>query len=331
MFHASSGDRLAVVGAGAWGTVIALLLARNGHEVRLWTRRWAHAEETQRRRENLERLPGIPLPEQLQITSDLEECTAGVSAAFVAVPSVGLAQVLKRLAPLPALISCSKGLAGPGLSRLSQLMEEAQPQASIAVLSGPNLAAEIAAGMPAAAVAASEDEGLAARVQSWLQSTNFRLYTSRDPIGAEVGGALKNIIALAAGMSDGLGLGDNAKASIVTRGLVEIVRLGLELGAQRETLYGLAGLGDMVATCASRGSRNHMAGERIAQGESVDDLRAGGLTAEGIPTVEAVHAFAEERRLSLPIASEVYRVAFERKDPRVAIGDLMARASGAEW
>lgn len=331
MFHASSGDRLAVVGAGAWGTVIALLLARNGHEVRLWTRRPAHAEETQRRRENRERLPGILLPDGLQVTSDLEACTAGASAAFVAVPSVGLPRVMQRLAPVPALISCSKGLAGPGLVRLSQLMAEAQPRASVAVLSGPNLAAEIAAGLPAAAVAASQDDGLAAQVQAWLQSTNFRLYTSRDPIGAEVGGALKNVIALAAGMSDGLGLGDNAKASIVTRGLVEIVRLGLELGAQRETLYGLAGLGDMVATCASLGSRNHTAGERIARGESIDELRAGGLTAEGIPTVEAVHSFAEERRLSLPIAGEVYRVAFERKDPRAAIGDLMARASGAEW
>lgn len=331
MLQASSAERLAVVGGGAWGTVIALLLVRNGHDVRLWIRRPEQAAAVELQRENSERLPGVRLPAELQVTSDLDDCVRGAAAAFVAVPSVGLAEVVGRLPPLPAMVSCSKGLAGPGLTRLSELMARAQPNASVAVLSGPNLAAEVAAGLPAAAVAASHDMKLASRVQQWLQSPTFRLYTSPDPIGAEVGGALKNVIALAAGMSDGLGLGDNAKASIVTRGLVEIVRLGLELDAQRETLYGLAGLGDMVATCAGKGSRNHTAGARIARGESVQDLRDSGLTAEGIPTVEAVHAFAVERRVSLPIAGEVYRVAFERKDPRRAIGDLMSRTSGTEW
>lgn len=331
MVHAAPSERLAVLGGGAWGTVIALLLVRNGHEVRLWTRREEQAKEMQLRRENVERLPGVPLPDELHVTADLSDCTESAAAAFVAVPSAGLPLLVERLAPVPALVSCSKGLMPPGLTRLSQLLAQSQRAASVAVLSGPNLAPEIAAGLPAAAVAASDDALLATRVQRWLQSTSFRIYTSSDPIGVEVGGALKNVIALAAGMSDGLGLGDNAKASIVTRGLVEIVRLGLELGARRDTLYGLAGLGDMIATCTSRGSRNHTAGERIAAGVSMDELLSSGLTAEGIPTVQAVHQFALERNIALPIAAEVYRVAFERKDPRQAIGDLMSRASGSEW
>ncbi|MEX2536869.1 MAG: NAD(P)H-dependent glycerol-3-phosphate dehydrogenase [Trueperaceae bacterium] len=331
MHNASSSACLTVVGGGAWGTVLALLLARNGHDVTLWTRRPEHALAIDRLRENSERLPGIRLPESIQTTSDLAGCARNAQAAFIAVPSLGLAEVMSGLAEVPALVSCSKGLAGPYLTRLSELISHKQPEATVAVLSGPNLAKEIASGLPAAAVAASTDATMAERVQNWLQSSTFRIYSSPDPIGVEVGGALKNVIALAAGMSDGLGLGDNAKASIVTRGLAEIVRLGLELGARRETLYGLAGLGDMVATCASRNSRNHMAGERIARGETLEELRRVGLTAEGIPTVEAVHAFAEERRLSLPIVSEVYRVAFEQKDPRRAIGDLMARASRSEW
>ncbi|HEX7002583.1 MAG TPA: NAD(P)H-dependent glycerol-3-phosphate dehydrogenase [Trueperaceae bacterium] len=331
MSRALSVGQLAVVGSGAWGTVIAILLARNGHSVALWSRREEQAREIERRRENVQRLPGVTLPGRVRVTSDLAECCEGAAAAFVAVPSSGLQEVVERLPELPALVSCSKGFAGQDITRLSQLLERAQPHAHVAVLTGPNLAPEIAAGLPAAAVAASTSASLGQMVQAWLQSPSFRIYTSPDPIGAEVGGALKNVIALAAGMSDGLRLGDNAKASIVTRGLAEIVRLGNELGARRETLYGLAGLGDMIATCSSRGSRNHRVGEMIARGADVEELRSSGLTAEGIPTVRAVHAYAVERGVSLPIASEVYRVAFEGKDPSRAISDLMTRASGSEW
>ena len=331
MSRTSSPARLTVIGGGAWGTVLALLLARNGHSVTLWTRSAEKARELQRNRENVERLPGVELPPQLKVSADLVECGNEAEAAFIAVPSSVLQQVVERLPPLPALISCSKGFADASLTRLSQVLAGAQPSAKVAVLTGPNLASEIAAGLPAAAVAASSDPSLATAVQQWLQSTTFRIYTSPDPIGAEVGGALKNVIALAAGMSDGLLLGDNAKASIVTRGLAEIVRLGEALGARRETLYGLAGLGDMVATCASRGSRNHTAGELIARGSSIEELRSSGLTAEGIPAVRAVHAFSSEHGISLPIAAEVYRVVFEGKDPRRAIDDLMTRASGPEW
>jgi glycerol-3-phosphate dehydrogenase (NAD(P)+) len=331
MSQASSPKPLAVIGAGAWGTVLSLLLARNGHRVRLWARRPELAAAIAASHENKERLPGIALPPDLEATADIDRALEGADAAFVAVPSIGLGAVAERLGSAPAIISCTKGLARPGLTRLSEVIARACPSARIAVLSGPNLAPEIAAGLPAAAVAASTDRSLAQDVQVWLQSPSFRVYTSSDPVGAEVGGALKNVIALAAGMSDGLRLGDNAKATILTRGLVEINRLGLELGGQRETLYGLAGLGDMIATCASRGSRNHTAGERLARGGTLADLERDGITAEGVPTVRAVHRFAEDRGLSLPIAGEVYRVVFERKSPRQAMDDLMSRASRSEW
>lgn len=356
MRQASSPARLSVVGAGAWGTVLAILLARNGHSVTLWVRRQELADSMRRNRENRERLPGVDLPAEIDIRTELDAATGDSDATFVAVPSRALPDVVARLPALPALVSCSKGLARPestglssttpgsskpgstglgssrlGLTRLSEVIGRLHPGSQTAVLSGPNLAGEIAAGLPAAAVAASVESELAERVQGWLQSPAFRVYTSPDPVGVEVGGALKNVIALAAGMSDGLGLGDNAKASIVTRGLVELVRVGLELGARRETLYGLAGLGDLMATCSSRGSRNHTAGARMAAGATIDELDADGLTAEGVPTVQAVQEFAAERNLELPIAAEVYRVVFERKDPRRALDDLMSRARRSEW
>lgn len=331
MNHAASTVRLTVIGAGAWGTVLALLLARNGHRVSLWTRREEHAREMMRNRENRERLAGVELPDSLEVTSDLAAACADAQAAFIAVPSRALAETAAALPELPALVSCTKGLEGSSLLRPSELLGRAQPRAAVAVLSGPNLAGEIAAGLPAAAAAATTEAELALDLQRWLQSPTFRVYTSPDPIGAEVGGAMKNVIALAAGMCDGLELGENAKALIFTRGLAEIVRLGVELGARRETLYGLAGLGDMMATCSSRHSRNHLAGERIARGASVSELNSEGLTAEGIPTVHAVHRFAEESGMQLPISAEVYRVAYEGKSPQQAIEDLMARASRSEW
>lgn len=311
--------------------MLALLLQRNGHQVTLWARRPEQAESIRSELENRERLPSIGLPAELRVTSDLAETIDGNDATFLAVPSRVLDTVAGRLVDCAAIVSCSKGLVRPGLTRLSQVVAEHCPASDIAVLSGPNLATEIGNGLPAAAVVASDDQLLGERVQNWLQSPSFRVYTSPDPTGVEVGGALKNVIALAAGMSDALRLGDNAKATIVTRGLAEIVKVGVALGGLRETLYGLAGLGDLVATCSSRQSRNHRAGESIVRGLDLEDLANGGLTAEGIPTVQAVHSFAAEQDLDLPIAAEVYRVVFEGKDPRQAIGDLMSRARRAEW
>ena len=265
---------LAVVGAGAWGTTLAVLLTQvnPSQHVTLWARRAEFAEQLKRERENRRYLPGLTLPERLHVTSDLEE-VRDAQALFIVVPSKGLRAVMEKLPIVPALICCAKGLELGSLERFSEVLGEYQPNAALAALSGPNLASEIAAGLPASATVASKDTKLTQEVQHWLSGPTFRVYTSHDIIGVEVSGALKNVIALAAGMCDGLGLGDNAKATIITRGLAEIVRLGTHLGGEMPTFYGLAGLGDVVATCASSGSRNHTAGERIAKGETLADLK----------------------------------------------------------
>ncbi len=324
MTQASQGSVLAVLGAGAWGTVLAKVLAENGHAVRLWARREELALAINATRENRDYVPG-KLPETVRATADLTEAVAGVEAAVVAVPSKGLREVLAALPPTPAFVSASKGLEPGSMKRFSEVIADYQPGATLAALSGPNLAQEIAAGKPAAATLASPDEDFARAAQGWLNQPTFRVYTSRDLVGVETAGALKNVVALAAGLCDGLNLGDNAKASIITRGLAEIVRLGTHLGGEATTFYGLAGLGDVIATCSSPKSRNHSAGVRVARGETLADLEASLLNAEGVPTVRAVDGYAAEHGLVLPICREVYRVVYEQKAPPAALNDLMRR------
>lgn len=322
-----------MLGAGAWGTVVAALIARNGHQVRLWSHRAELAAKITAENRNPEYAPDLPLPPNLSATSDLLQAVAGADLAFIVVPTPTVRALAERLAGAGfsgALVSCSKGLEVGSLNRISQVVADSLPRAQFAVLSGPNLAGEIAAGLPAAATVASRDPVLATRVQRLMQQPTFRLYTSSDVAGVEAGGALKNVIALASGISDGLGIGENARASLITRGLAELVRLGIALGGEARTFYGLAGLGDLVATCSSVRSRNHQAGVRLAAGESLEELVASGLTAEGIPTVKAVHDSDVGRSIDLPISREVYKVLFERKDPRQGIVDLMTRAERAE-
>lgn len=331
MSRTSPGAPIAVLGAGAWGTVLAHLLARAGARVRLWARRPEHAEALRRERENADYLPGLPLADGIDPTAALDAALAGAEFAVVAVPSRQLRPLLAATAaPLPPLLLAAKGIEAERFLRLSQVVQEVRPGTPVAVLSGPNLAAEIAAGKPAAATVASSDAALARRVQAALAAPPFRVYTSTDVVGVELAGAFKNVIALAAGMSDGLGLGDNTKAVLVTRGLAELVRLGTALGGDLRTFYGLAGLGDLVATSASAQSRNHLAGERFARGATRAEVEGSGLTAEGIPTALAVHRKTLETGLDLPISSEVYRVVFEGKAPDAAIRDLMGREAGAE-
>ncbi len=324
------GSQLAVVGAGAWGTTLALLLSRKGHRVNLWARREALATALNEQRENRERLPGVHLPDSVRATSDLSLAVAGAEAMVLAVPSRGLRETLAQLPSVPAVVSASKGIEPGSFRRFTEIVAEYRPEAQLAALSGPNLATEIAGGKPAAATVASSERVLAQAVQRWFQQPSFRIYTSSDLVGVEVAGAMKNVIALAAGMVDGLDLGDNAKATIITRGLNEIVLLGTHLGGAERTFYGLAGLGDMVATCASARSRNHTAGERFALGATLDEIEASGITAEGIPTTRAVHGYAQAHGLELPISSEVYRVVFEGKTPREALRDLIRREVKAE-
>lgn len=314
---------LGVLGAGAWGTVIASLLARNGHQLTLWTRRAEQAQHINDHGENQAYVPGLSL-QGVWATADLGDL-ASSQAVFVAVPSQGLREVLAACPLVPGLISCSKGLEFDGFKRFSQIIQEYQPRAHLAALSGPNLAKEIAAGKPAAATVAGQDAVFVRLVQSWLNQGRFRVYGSEDIIGLEIAGALKNVIALAAGLSDGLALGDNAKATLITRGLNEMVKVGVHLGGILKTFYGLSGLGDLVATCNSAQSRNHMAGERIALGATLAELEASHLTAEGIPTARAVYQLALQEGLELPICTEIYKVIYQDKSPQQALADLMGR------
>lgn len=323
-------EKIAVIGAGAWGTVLATLLAHNNHEVHLWTRREESARAMQQSRRNHSYLPDITLPDNIFVHADLLEACRNAISAFFVVPSKGIRQVMEKLPTLPSLICCSKGIEIGSFLRFSQVLASYQPQATLAALSGPNLALEIARGLPASATLASDNLSFAEQAQQWLHSSHFRVYTSQDIVGVELGGALKNVIALAAGMCDGLRLGDNARATIITRGLAELVRLGTHLGADARTLYGLAGLGDMIATCSSPLSRNHRAGELVSQGKTLEDLTASGMTTEGIPTCKAVVDYAQQHHLQVPIAEQVYHVIYEGKRPQTAIADLMTRESKGE-
>lgn len=331
-YTSGTAARVAVLGAGAWGTVLAALLAESAAEVALWARREEHAERLATSRENRAYLPDFTLPDPVAPTGDLAAAVAGAELWVLAVPSRAVRDVVRRLpaGPVRPLLLAAKGLQAERFRRLSEVVAEERPEARVAVLSGPNLAAEIAARKPAATTVASGDGVLARRVQALFSATNLRVYTSEDVVGVEIAGALKNVIALAAGMSDGLGLGDNSKAAIITRGLAEMVRLGTLLGGDPRTFYGLAGVGDLVATCTSAQSRNHLAGERLARGATLHDIEASHLTAEGIPTVAAIHEKALETDIDMPISSEVYRVVYDRKPVAEAVQALMERQVKAE-
>lgn len=335
MSHASrETPRITVLGGGAWGTVLSLLALRAGAEVRQLVRGEANADRLRHDRVNQAHLPGVRLPPALRIESDMAAALAGATFVLVAVPSLAVRPTLVALAPYwspaTALILCSKGVEPEGFRRLSQVAEETLPHARVAVLSGPNLAHEIATGKPTATTVASTDATLAASVQSVLNQPSFRVYTSTDVVGVEAAAALKNVIALAAGMSDGLALGDNAKATIITRGLAELVRLGTFLGGSVNTFYGLAGLGDLVATCTSGRSRNVQAGVMLAGGTTLAELESSRLTAEGIPTVLAVHRMLQRTPLELPISQQVYDVIYAGASPEQAIHALMRREPRAE-
>ncbi|GEM88912.1 NAD(P)H-dependent glycerol-3-phosphate dehydrogenase [Oceanithermus desulfurans] len=318
---------VAVLGAGGWGTALAVLLARSGHRVALWSRRCELAEALLATRENAAYLPGVRLPEGVRPVCTAERAVEGAAFVLVAVPTKGVRTVLAGMPPVEAYVSAVKGVrfAEGRLLRISQIMRRAAPAARVAVLSGPNLALEVARGLPAAAVVASEDAELAARVQRALGGPTFRVYTSPDVAGVELGGALKNVMALAAGMADGLELGDNAKAALLTRGLREMVRFGTAHGGAVETFYGLSGLGDLMATAMSPLSRNRSAGERIARGATLADLETGRQVVEGVHTTAALHEWAARSGEELPITEAVWRVVYRGDDPRRVLEELMRR------
>lgn len=328
---------IAILGAGNWGTTLAVMLAGLGHSVRLWEYRPDLAREIELKRENAAFLPGVALPDKVRVTGDLAEALAGAGACLLAAPSQALRDVCLKAVPFVGrgllVISCVKGLEHGSLLRMSQVAAQclASKAPILAALSGPNIATEIAQGMPATAVAAGEGTEAAMEAQGLLHSPAYRVYTSTDLTGVELGGALKNVVAIAAGMVDGLGLGANTKGALLTRGLAEITRLGQALGARAETFSGLSGLGDMVTTCMSDKSRNRQVGLAIGRGGKLDGI-LGRMTmvAEGVPTTRSAWELARRHGVEMPITRAVHQILFEDKGPQEAIAELMAREAKAE-
>ena len=324
-----------VLQAGSWGTTLATILARDGHkQVLLWARDPRQAQEIAARRENRRYLPGIRVPDSVEVTADLESALAA-DDLIVAAPSRGVRELRDRVAPLlratHRVLSATKGLAEDG-RRMSQLWAEVVAPERVAVLSGPNISREIAAGLPAPTVVASVDPSTARHFQDLVGTPMFRVYTNADVVGVELCGALKNIIALGAGAIDGMGYGENAKAGFVTRGLAEIARYGFAEGANPLTVAGLAGFGDLIATCTSKFSRNRTVGELLAKGVRPSEIpeHLGGQVAEGMSTAEATYRAAAKRGVVMPITEQTHLVLAEGKPVREAMRDLMDREQGEE-
>lgn len=324
-------EKIAVVGSGSWGTAFANALSHKGLKVTLWSRRQDLAISIHEKHENSAYLPGVFLSPRLRATHNLEAAIDGAGVVVVAVPSHGFRRTLVSLAPLLSartpVVSLTKGLEPGTLCRMSEVIAQEVPAAwpsRVAAVSGPNLAKEIALGYPAASVVASADPALADQLQELFLSPVFRTYSDSDIIGVELGGAVKNVIGIATGIAEGCGFGDNAKASVMTRGLVEMTRLGLSCGADRLTFSGLAGVGDLICTCMSRLSRNHTVGVRLGEGVKIEKITAGmSEVAEGIESSRAVKILAERQGVSMPIALGVYRVIHENQDVSEMVADLL--------
>jgi glycerol-3-phosphate dehydrogenase (NAD(P)+) len=324
-----AGMHIQVVGAGGWGLALARLLALNGHEVRLWCRDEDNPDALRESRQNPVLLPGVLLPESVDVCGYVDP---DVEIAVLAVPSHAMRAVAGGypLSPKTIRVSVAKGIENGTLARMSQVLEETAAGPVVA-LSGPSHAEEVARDLPASVVAAGKDAAACATVQRAFMSPVFRVYTSPDLVGVELGGSLKNVIAIAAGACDGLGLGDNAKAALITRGLAEIARLGVAMGADPLTFSGLSGMGDLIVTCASRHSRNRAVGEKIAQGSSLEKiLSSSPMVAEGVRTTRSAWDLSSRYGVEMPIAGAVYSVLFEGADVREAVTGLMTREAKPE-
>ena len=328
--------RIAILGAGSWGSALAVHLTRIGHDVHLWARNPDLAAELIATRQNARYLTGVTFPDRVTPTHSLDEALAGSEVVVVTIPSHGMRAVIHEargaVEPGAIVVSAVKGLEVGSMRRMSEVICEELPGVSAVVaLSGPSFAAELARELPTAIVAASSSEDAVKRVQAEFRSASLRIYGSTDVIGVELGGALKNIIAIAAGVVEGLGLGHNAMAALITRGLVEITRLAVARGAQRDTLSGLAGLGDLVLTCTGGLSRNRHVGIELGRGRALDDILASSsMVAEGVRTTEAALALGEHHKVELPIVEQMAEVLSGRKDPPSAIRDLMGRKQRQE-
>lgn len=324
---------IAIVGAGSWGTALAIHLARGGAAVRLWARAPEVAEAITTRRRNPWYLADLEVPAAVETTADAASAVAGADVVIVAVPSEFFGATLARLTPPPgaAIVSATKGFDPVRHVRMSELVRERFPTAPVAALSGPTFAREVALARPTAAVIASTDEALATELQRRLGSRELRLYTNRDLVGVEAGGALKNVMAIATGIADGLGLGENARAALVTRGLAEMTRLVVALGGEPATLAGLAGLGDLVLTATGTLSRNRALGMALARGDSpASAAKSTRMVAEGVPTVRTALTLAVAHGVSMPICGEVAAVLFHQKAPAEALASLLGRVATRE-
>lgn len=324
-------EPITILGAGSWGTTVAIHLYQKGYPVRLWEyfpENVAYMNKT--RRNPL--LEGIPIPADIPITADLAQVSAPLAFLILAVPSQTVRSVLEKLQgkipPETIVVNLAKGIEQNTLKRMSELVVEVlgHPLERVVTLHGPSHAEEVSRHIPTAVVAAAVSKKSARRVQELFHSNTLRVYTHDDIVGVEIGGAVKNVIAIAAGICDGMGLGDNTKAALLTRGLIEITRLGLKLGAREETFAGLSGVGDLIVTCYSQHSRNRYVGEEIGKGRKLQEILSGmSMVAEGVDTAKTVHQLCQRYQVLMPISEEIYRVLFEGKDPRRALRELMAR------
>ena len=326
---------VAVVGAGSWGTTVANAVAKN-QSTMLWARRNELADQIATRHENSDYLPGITLVESLKCSSQLRDVVANASIVMMAVPSNGFrdvaTQVAKYVDAQVPIVSLAKGLERDSLKRMSEVVRELMPQNVVAVLTGPNLAHEIMAGQPGATVVACSDEQIAKQIQKTVSSSTLRVYTNDDVVGCEIAGVIKNVIAIAAGIVEGMGFGDNSKATLITRGVAEMSRLGVALGANPNTFMGLAGLGDVVATCASAKSRNTAVGVRLGRGESIATItQSMSMVAEGVRSSLSVLQLAQRCNIEMPITEQVAAVCEGKTNAQDALVQLMARASKSEF
>ncbi len=324
-----------VMGAGSWGTALALLLHKNGHEVTVWSIDEAEIRMLSEEREHKSKLPGVKLPEDMEFTTCMEKAVKGKDFIVLAVPSTFTRGTARKMAPYVAegqmIVDVAKGIEEATLMTLSQQIEEEIPQADVAALSGPSHAEEVGRGLPTAVVIGARTKKTAVYLQEMFMNEVFRVYTSPDILGMELGGSLKNVIALAAGIADGMGYGDNTKAALITRGIAEIARLGVKMGGALESFTGLTGIGDLIVTCASVHSRNRKAGYLMGQGksmqEAMDEVQ---MVVEGVYSTKAAVKLGEKYGVSLPIINKINEVLFEGKDPKEAVNELMLRDSKTE-
>jgi len=330
--------KISVLGAGGWGTTLGILLHYNGHDVTLWEYRKSYANKLNKKRENVDLLPGIKIPKEINITTNLEESTTDQHLIVLAVPSQFLRGVVKKIKfqniKEAILVSVAKGIEKNTLLTMSQMLQDVHPSLGdeqIGVLSGPSHAEEVAKMIPTTVTAASTSLDTAKSIQTAFMTSYFRVYSSTDILGVELGGAFKNVIAIGAGIIDGAKFGDNTKAAIMTRGVAEISRLGLAMGARPETFAGLSGMGDLIVTCMSRHSRNRYVGEQIGAGKKLKQvLKSMEMVAEGVETSRSASQLAKKFDVETPITNEVYKILFEDKDPIKATTDLMTRGMKTE-